>query len=322
MSKLFSFLLFFKILNLMAQDSGKYLDFAFRADSAFGKGNFDLCSKNYAKAFRADSAIKDGNHMMYCASCFALDKKADSAFHYMYQAVKNGWLYFKDTETDPDLEWLRRKYSQRWNLFLKEMSNQIAQYEKGVLWKSERQNLLKALKEDQKWRRKAHQVEGEYGRNSKKMKPIWDSLQIIDEANYQLLIEILDKSKFPLQKEIGVDGLEAFFVLLSHQHDHKDIRKKALVKASAIEKKQPFTTKHLVYLEDQVRQDEGHRQLYGTRFYLQGNKIKFWPVEKLNEVNARRRTAGLRPMEQYAEELKIEMPKEGDKIPTNYELPF
>jgi hypothetical protein len=55
----------------------------------------------------------------------------------------------------------------------------------------------------------------------------------------------------------------------------------------------------LAYLEDRVRVNAGHPQLYGTQFFDDGQCLRPHPIEHPDGLAERRASAGLEPFEQY-----------------------
>ncbi len=317
MKNLIYLVLFFSTF-VNAQNHEAFLKLAFRADSAFGQGDYKKCADLYDLAFQADSQNVQGHKYMYCASCMALSKQEEKAFKYIYKAIDNGWVFYEDTKADPDLESLYNADDFQWDKMLDYFKVKVTEYEASLSHKELREQLLAMFDEDQYYRSKAHYIENEYGKGSRKMKKLWDTLQVVDSINLEVLDATFDKYGFPTYDMVGIDGVEAIFVLISHQHEHKEIRSKALPLAKEAENQLGVSKSDVAYLEDHVLQDQGKKQKYGTRIYLDRTKIKIWPIEDYANVNARRLSVEMRPLDLYVQEIKAVIPSAEDEIPVEY----
>ena len=308
------------IVNVLAigQSHEAFLKLAFSADSAFGQGNYELCAKYYDDAFKQDTVNVQGHKYMYCASCMALTQQEEKAFKYIYKAIDNGWVFIEDTKNDPDLKGLHDAKDFQWDKLMDYFSEKVAIYESSLSHQALRSQLLAMLDEDQYYRARAHYIENEYGRGSKKIKKLWDSLAVVDSINLQVMNTTLDDLGFPSYDMVGIDGVEAMFVLLSHQHRHIEVRVKALGLAKVAARELGVANSDVAYLEDQVLQDQGKKQKFGTRIYLDRGKVKIWPVEDLEHLNERRKAVEMRPIELYAEEIGAKAPTNEDVIPEKY----
>lgn len=303
---------------VIAQNHKAFLNYAFRADSAFGQGDYKKCAALYDLAFSADSLNVQGHKYMYCASCMALSNRTDDAFKYIYKAIDNGWVFYEDTKADPDLKSLHKAPNFEWDKMLDYFKSKVAAYEAALSKPALRNQLLAMLDEDQYYRSRANFIEHEYGKASRKLKKVWDTLMVVDSINLKVLTKTLDDIGFPTFDMVGIDGVEAMFVLLSHQHENIKIRERALVLAK--EKAEHFGVSFgdIAYLEDQVRQDKGMKQKYGTRLYVNKGKVHIWPVEDVANLNALRLSMEMRPIELYAQEVGAKLPSVEDQIPEKF----
>lgn len=307
---------FFTLLSVNAQDHSAYLKFAFKADSAFARDNYGKCAEYYKMAFSKDSQNVQGNKYIYCASCLALEGKNDESIKYIYKGIKNGWVYFDETVNDADFEGLKKDSNAEWDKMIAYFKDYLKKYEASLSKASLRTELLKMYKEDQRLRENAVLTEEEYGKKSKKMKVLRDSIIALDSIHLISLNKILDEVGFPSFDEVGIDGVDAMFSLISHQHRHPELRAKALPLAKEELKKLGVPFSEVARLEDHVLQDQNKKQLYGTRIFRdKKGRMKIWPIEDLEHVNERRLKAEMRPIELYVSEVGLKMPKSTDEIP-------
>lgn len=313
-------LAFVCFLNSNAQNHEGFLMQAFIADSAFGAGDHKLCAELYEKAYSYDSVYTNGHVYMYGASCMALAGMEDKAFQYIYKAIDKGWVFLEDTKMDPDLESLHNAKDGQWNKMIQYFENKVNEYEAALTNKDLRKSLLSMLEQDQYFRRKAFETDQKYGPDSKELKLVVDSLIETDSLNLVALSQILSKEHFPTYSEVGVDGVEAMFVLLSHQHHNLAIREKALPLALLALNERGVGSTEVAELEDHILQDQGKKQRYGTKIYRNDKgEVKLWPVENLQVLDAIRLSADMRPIKLFLQEFEIPAPSASDEIPKEFQ---
>jgi hypothetical protein len=76
---------------------------------------------------------------------------------------------------------------------------------------------------------------------------------------------------------------------------------------------------HAAMLEDRIRVFEGRPQLYGTQFdWDSTGQLSPLPIEDPSEVEARRRTLGLKPLEQQVNDVRAAAAREGERPPADW----
>jgi hypothetical protein len=115
-------------------------------------------------------------------------------------------------------------------------------------------------------------------------------------------VNIIDRIGWPDVSKVGSKGAYNAFIIL--QHSNIDFQKKyisLLRKAVEANKASPI---HLAYLEDRILQLENKPQIYGTQIDVSNNEPKPYPVIEPENLNKRRKSIGLEPIEEYLKSFK------------------
>lgn len=131
---------------------------------------------------------------------------------------------------------------------------------------------------------------------------IIEQWRFIDSVNTSKLVNIIDRIGWPDVSKVGSKGAYNAFIIL--QHSNIDFQKKyisLLRKAVEANKVSPI---HLAYLEDRILQLENKPQIYGTQIDVSNNEPKPYPVIEPENLNKRRKSIGLEPIEEYLKSFK------------------
>jgi len=114
------------------------------------------------------------------------------------------------------------------------------------------------------------------------------------------LDEIISEHGFPNYDMVGYFAMKGISLVILHSN------LETLEKYQE-EFKQYFGMKRMAYLIDKKRVANKEKQLYGTQgdFDAEGHLI-FYPIEQEYEINTRRRSAGMSPIEIYARRLGVQ----------------
>jgi hypothetical protein len=138
----------------------------------------------------------------------------------------------------------------------------------------------------------------------------WRKVKVIDLQNTKKLKEIIAKIGWPTISKVGKTASHNSWLIAQHADRDKDFQKYCL----ALMKKEPakeIFLDDMAYLEDRLRVSDGKYQLYGTQFYI--NKKGDYgprPIKDKRNLNKRRNSVGLSPMETY---YKMMMKKYGKR---------
>jgi len=174
----------------------------------------------------------------------------------------------------------------------------------------------------------AYIPQGEYEKMSKEE---WNSFKDSVFTTHQIrLKQIFDKHGFVGFDLVGEEGSRNFWLMVQHS-DHVPAFQKEVLKEMKIEvdKKNAIPSNYGL-LVDRVNLNTGQKQIYGTQVTYNMETGQAYPksLEDSLNVNERRKSIGLEPIEQYLNsmtEMHFEMNKEnylkkGVTEPKLYEL--
>jgi hypothetical protein len=161
------------------------------------------------------------------------------------------------------------------------------------------------FKSDQSIRNDFQVFEQRYGRNSDELLKLYDEMQIIDQINSVKVTRILDKYGWIGTDKIGEQGNATLFLVI--QHSDLSTQDKYLPIMRRAVKENAADAGSLALLIDRVRLGHGKKQLYGSQIDQdqQTGNYRLFPIEDEPNVNKRRASMGLPPLEQYAKNWDI-----------------
>jgi hypothetical protein len=135
-----------------------------------------------------------------------------------------------------------------------------------------------------------------------------------DSVNLIKVTDIINRYGWPGEDIIGWYGSSTLWVVIQHftlenQEKYLPLMREAVKKGKA-------RPAQLALLEDRILKNKGKEQIYGTQLITDslGTK-KFWPIKDERNVNKRRFSVGLGPIQWYAKKmgLKYTFPKSTKK---------
>ena len=138
--------------------------------------------------------------------------------------------------------------------------------------------------------------------------------------NAEILNEIIDKIGYPTIDKVGKEGSDAAWLVIQHSIGQPPFMRKC---AELLEKavlKNEAKAIHLAYLTDRIAVFEQRPQSYGTQFDWDINgEISPQEYDNTDKVNERRKSLGLRSLEEQTEVLREQVKKENQEPPTNFD---
>jgi hypothetical protein len=127
----------------------------------------------------------------------------------------------------------------------------------------------------------------------------------VDVRNTDRLREIVQAHGWPGYSLVGEQGAEHAWLIAQHSDTQLDFQREALGLLTQAVAEGDASPKHLAYLTDRVRMNEGREQLYGTQMCgaLDGRPVP-WPVADPEGLDERRAAVGLGPFAEYAAWLR------------------
>lgn len=160
--------------------------------------------------------------------------------------------------------------------------------------------------EDQKYRGMVGDIEKKYGMQSKEMAALWKTIQRKDSANHIQVSKILDEYGWLGPSVVGQQGNTTLFLVI--QHADLETQEKYLPMMRDAVSRGHATGGQLAFLEDRVALRRGKKQLYGSQIHRDNHtgEYRLAPIEDEPNVNKRRASVGLGPIEEYVKRWGIE----------------
>ena len=160
--------------------------------------------------------------------------------------------------------------------------------------------------EDQRYRQMIDSVEKTFGFGSDEMKKLEKAMMRADSLNLVAVTNILDTRGWLGPDIVSPRGNTALFLVI--QHAELETQKKYLPLLRDAVKKKNAQPRHWALMEDRVALSEGRKQIYGSQ--LQWNektgKMELGPIEDEANVDVRRASVGLPPLEEYLKSFGID----------------
>jgi len=159
------------------------------------------------------------------------------------------------------------------------------------------------LEEDQSGRRMLDDLSKKH--NTRKVDSLWKVIGKKDAANLANVKEILDKYGWLGINEIGEKANLALFLVIQHADSLTQVTCLPMMRQAVKEGK--AKAEHLALLEDRVLTNQGKPQMYGSQVRTnRSGKNEFFPIADERNVNRRRESVGLEPLEEYARNFGID----------------
>jgi hypothetical protein len=124
----------------------------------------------------------------------------------------------------------------------------------------------------------------------------------IDDHSRAELKKILRAGGWPGKRRVGARAASAAFILAQHADQDPAFQKECLALMEAGAAAGEVDRGDVAYLTDRVLCAEGKPQRYGTQLTLVAGVLQPQPIEDTGQVDKRRRSVGLPPLEEYLED--------------------
>ncbi len=158
--------------------------------------------------------------------------------------------------------------------------------------------------EDQSGRLKIDSLQKQFGWKSEQVQSLVKTMIIRDSINLIKIKQILDTYGWLGPDEVGKQGAQTIFLVIQHadsltQVTYFPVMQEAVKNGKA----QPQA---LALLEDRILTNQGKEQVYGSQVRTtDAGKYEFYPIRDEPNVNKRRASVGLQPLEEYAKYFDI-----------------
>jgi len=281
-----------------------------KADSLYGAKNYKGAGFAFSEAFKANGGNAIPRHRYNAACAWALAGYPDSAFHHLYiLAQKASYASYDHIIIDSDLISLHA--DKRWApvvaIFKANQDKAEAHYNKPL-----QRELDSIYDTDQGGRQQLDPVEQKYGKDSKEIKQLWAEINRNDSINLIKVKQVLDKYGWLGPDVVGSKGSVTLFLVIQHA-DAKDRDKYLPLMREAV-KKGNAQGSQLALMEDRSALEHGKKQIYGSQIGRDEKTGKYYldPIEDEPNVDKRRASVGLNPLEDYAQQWGIDykLPKQ------------
>lgn len=243
------------------------------------------------------------------AKAWSMAGDKEKAFLYLFSdVIDNQYNDYVKIYTDDALNNLHN--DGRWKLIIdisKWNMNKISKTEDEIkLNKPLIASLDTILKNDQDGRKNMDAIIKQYGRYSRQMDSLKKNILLNDSINLIKVKDILNKYGWLGPDQIGQAGAEAVFLVIQHADSLTQVTYLPMMREAV--KIGKARSSSLALLEDRILTKQGKPQIYGSqlRENPQTGKSEFFPIADEANVNKRRASVGLPPLEEYAKLFGIE----------------
>lgn len=306
----FTFLLSLILLTVFVSGQNKfkpdekYTKLSSRAFSFYEKKEYLISALSYDTLFKLNKGRGLRSDKYNAACAWALAGDIEKAFFYLNKAVVvDKWINLSHILSDSDLNTLHS--DKRWQPLIDTVrsNKEIAE---AKLNKPLVALLDTVYNEDQSDRRSIDTVQKQFGSQSKQMDSLWRRINYKDSINLVKIKNIIDTYGWLGSDEVGQQGAATIFLVIQHADSLTQVSYVSKMREAV--KKGRAQPQNLALLEDRILTKQGKEQIYGSqlRWNEQTGRNEFFPIQDEANVNKRRASVGLQPLEDYAKFFGIE----------------
>jgi len=158
--------------------------------------------------------------------------------------------------------------------------------------------------EDQAGRLKIDSLQKLYGWKSEQVQSLLRPMEIKDSINLIKIKNIIETYGWLGPEEVGKQGAQTIFLVIQHADSLTQVTYLPLMQEAV--KKGKAQPQALALLEDRILTNQGKEQIYGSQVKTNdAGKNEFFPIKDEINVNKRRASVGLQPLEEYAKYFGI-----------------
>jgi hypothetical protein len=127
-----------------------------------------------------------------------------------------------------------------------------------------------------------------------------------DQENLVTAKAIIDRYGWLGPQEVGMNASQGLFLII--QHADLSTQETYLPIIKSAEKQGKVLSSNLAILEDRILMRKGLKQVYGSQGFSdkKSGKKYFYPISDPDQVDNRRKSMGLIPMQEYANAINME----------------
>lgn len=123
----------------------------------------------------------------------------------------------------------------------------------------------------------------------------------LDKQNTLKIREVVKQYGWPGYALVDEEGSHAAWLIVQHASD-RAFKKEALTLLEEAVNRADAAPLDLAYLKDKIAIQEDRSQIYGTQFQFEKEGISFYPIEDIENIDARRSALGLSSLAEYAQQ--------------------
>ncbi|WP_266368820.1 DUF6624 domain-containing protein [Tellurirhabdus rosea] len=260
------------------------------------------CLREYERAFAISQ--KSALSLLRAATCAYGCEEMDLARAFVHRAVtadvEAADEIWADLTEYPELATFRQGQMQE--IITEELQNAFHRYGFNAAL---RQRLVTIYEQDQRPRQQLDSVSKVYGWDSPETRMVVKKMAETDSVNLPEIETIIQKHGYPGKSKVGERMSETAWLVI--QHAPLAVQEKYLPVLQKAADKGELSRSSLALLIDRVRLGRGQKQLYGSQV-TGDEKGNMWlaPIEDEANVNKRRASVGLEPIEDYAKQFNID----------------
>jgi hypothetical protein len=134
---------------------------------------------------------------------------------------------------------------------------------------------------------------------------LWEEMEKADAINTQKITVFLDKYGWLGPDEVGQRGNKTLFLVIQHAEPAIQEKYYPMMKKAVSEKK--ALPEDLALLEDRISVDKHGYQIYGSQLTQDpiSHTLHLFPIQDEVNVNKRRKSVGLEPLEDYVKRFHL-----------------
>ncbi len=141
----------------------------------------------------------------------------------------------------------------------------------------------------------------------------------LHNKNAKALDDLIDAIGFPTIDKVGKEANEAAWLVIHHSIGQPDFMKKCVTLLKKAVSENQANPVNLAYLTDRVAVFEGSAQQYGTQFdWDENGELSPNPYDDEFKVNQRRKSIGLKTLEEQTEIMRSRAKSENEVPPQDF----
>ena len=139
------------------------------------------------------------------------------------------------------------------------------------------------------------------------------------DRNAARLTEVIGRHGWPGRDLVGEDGARAAWLVLQHAIGHPALQRRGLALLQQAVARGTVPAVEVAMLEDRIAYFEGRPQRYGTQYdWTEFGELAPWTIADEADVDERRRSVGLPPLEENTRRMREGAAREGDRPPAGW----